>query len=224
MTEASDNAMRHGFLWPKRVDTGMKVIGITGGVGCGKTKLLSYIQEHYNCQVILADEVAHQVKAPGELCYEKLVLLLGDGIVGPGDVIDRSRMAELIFADPGLLGQVNDIIHPAVKERILQEISDRETEGKLDLLFVEAALLIEGGYAGIVDELWYVYADEKSRRARLKSARAYTDEKIERIMRKQLSEDAFRQNCKVVIDNSGSLEAACKQIDEKLEEYLCQRK
>lgn len=201
----------------------MKTIGITGGVGTGKSAVLSYIKEHYNCQVIIADQVAHQVKEPGQLCYEKLVHLLGKEILKADKTIDKSRMAEKIFADQAVLNQVNHIIHPAVKDFILKEIADHKAEGKRDFLFVEAALLIEDGYEQIVDELWYIHSQSDLRRSRLKETRAYSDEKIDQILKEQLSEKEFRQHCNVVIDNSGDFADTCKQVDKKLEEYLCQR-
>lgn len=201
----------------------MRVIGITGGVGAGKSALLSYVKEHYQCRVILADEVAHLVEEPGQECYRALVRLLGNEILNPDRTIDKKRMAEKIFADSAVLEQVNAIVHPAVKEFILREIAQSRREEKEDFLFVEAALLIEGGYGEILDELWYIHAREDVRRSRLKAGRAYSDEKIDRILGEQLSEEEFRRYCGVVIDNSGSFAEACLQIDKKLEEYLCQR-
>lgn len=202
----------------------MKTIGITGGVGTGKSALLSYIKEHYNCQVIIADQVAHQVKEPGQRCYDELVKLLGKDILAVDGTIEKSRMAEKIFADKTVLTQVNHIIHPAVKDFILQKIAECKAEGKSDFLFVEAALLIEGGYEQIVDELWYIHSQADLRRSRLKETRAYSDEKIDQILREQLSEEEFRQHCNVVIDNSRTFADTCKQVDKKLEEYLCQRR
>lgn len=201
----------------------MRSIGITGGVGAGKSELLAYIRTHYNCHVILADEVAHSLEKPGQECYNKLTALLGNEIVTADGTIDKARMAEKIFADQAVLRQVNDIVHPAVKKFIIQAIGREKEKAELDFLFVEAALLIEDGYEEILDELWYIHTDAEIRRKRLKASRAYSDEKIDRILQKQLSEDKFRRHCNVVIDNSSDLIYACKQIDKKLEEYLCQR-
>lgn len=201
----------------------MKVIGITGGVGAGKSRVLEYIERKYNCQVIMADRVAHQLEEPGEKCYEELTAMLGRGILNADGSIDRLKMAGMIFADSDLLKKVNNIVHPAVKEYILQKIQDERKENRLDFIFIEAALLIEAGYDEISDELWYIYSDVGIRRDRLRSSRAYSDEKIESIIQKQLSEEEFRRHCSVIIDNSGDFGAACRQIDEKLEEYLCQR-
>lgn len=198
----------------------MKVIGITGGVGSGKTALLNYIRENYNCEVIFADEAAHRVEEPGQKCYEKLVDLLTPCILNSDGTIDRKKMAEAIFKNEGLLEEVNRIVHPAVKQYILEEIATQKKLQKLDFLFIEAALLIEDGYLNIVDELWYIYANEEVRRVRLKDSRNYSDEKINAIMEAQLSEQEFRNACSVVIDNSGSLEDSFQQIDRKVREYL----
>ena len=198
----------------------MKIIGITGGIGAGKTEVLAYIRGKYNCQVLLADEAAHKVKEPGESCYGALVKLLGQEILAPDGRIDRQKMAEKIFGSEAPLQQVNDLIHPMVREYILKEIEKAGKEGKTDFLFIEAALLIEGGYENIVDELWYIYAGEEVRRRRLKHFRNYSDEKISGILERQLSEEEFRKHCKVVIDNGGSLADTYEQIDKKLEGYL----
>lgn len=199
---------------------GMRIIGITGGVGAGKSALLKYIGEHYRCRILLADEAAHKVKEPGEPCYEKLVALLSSDILNRDGTIDKGKMAARIFGSEELLEKVNQIVHPAVKDMILSEIADAGRKGNIDFFFLEAALLIEGGYLSIVDEMWYIYAGEDVRRRRLKAARNYSDEKIDAIMKAQLTEEGFRQNCMVTIDNSGGLEKACRQIDIKLGEYL----
>ena len=93
----------------------MKVIGITGGVGAGKSEVLAYLSRHYNCRVIMADKVAHQLEEPGERCFEPLKALLGIQILNPEGRIDRQKMAARIFGDVELLGKVNAIVHPAVK-------------------------------------------------------------------------------------------------------------
>jgi dephospho-CoA kinase len=194
----------------------MKVIGITGGVGSGKSALLSYVEDTYNCKVILADEVAHRVREPGNPGYESLIGVLSSDVLDEDGTINRVRMAKQIFVSDDLRKKVNDIIHPAVKETILAEIDRGKKEEKLDFLFIEAALLIEDGYLDIVDEMWYIYADEAVRRQRLRAARNYPDDRISLIMKSQLTEEGFREACDVVIDNSKSLDMACRQIDEQL--------
>lgn len=195
----------------------MKVIGITGGVGSGKSALLSYIAEKYSCRIILADEAANRLKQPGEPCYEPLVKVLGTDVLNEDGTINKDKMAERIFHNPDLLARINQIIHPAVKQYILQEIEKEKNDKRVPFFFIEAALLIEDGYLHIVDEMWYIYAEETVRKQRVKETRNYSDEKTEAIIRSQCTDGNFRKACRVVIDNSGSLEEAYRQIDQNLE-------
>ena len=195
------------------------IIGITGGVGAGKSTVLGYISKNYNCRVIFSDDVANDIKKKGYPAYDALVELLGMEILGEDGEIDRGKMASAIFNNKNKLKSVNNILHPAVNTYIINIIEDEKSRGELDFVFVEAALLIENGYDKIADELWYVYASEDARRQRLKSSRGYTDEKISDILSKQLDDATFRANCQFVIDNSDTLEAAARQIDEKLDGF-----
>ena len=194
----------------------MRFIGITGGVGAGKSEILNYIRKRYPCEIYLADEVAHLLKQPGSRGYQELVKLLGTDAVAADGQIDKAVMADKIFARPKLLEQVNEIIHPVVREYLLERLERAKSAGETELFFVEAALLIECGYLALVDEMWYIYADEEIRRERLRRTRGYSEEKISQIMSRQLSEESFRKNCDFVIDNSGSLADTCRQIDERL--------
>lgn len=199
----------------------MRTIGITGGVGAGKSAILTYIKENYHCRIILADEVARQLELPGRVCYEPLVQLLGEEVLNEDGTINSQRMAAQIFADHESLQKVNGIVHPAVKAYVLQEIEKERDARRYDFFFLEAALLIEEHYETILDELWYIYTGEETRAKRLRETRGYSDEKIQQIMKKQLSEEVFRKNCKVVIENNGHLEDAYRQIDKNLGVYLC---
>lgn len=198
----------------------MQIIGITGGIGAGKSQVLQYIKKHYNCRIILADDVGNEVKLPGKICYNQLVDLLGGAILDKEGFIQKEKMASKIFSNNELLKKVNAIIHPAVKEYILEEMEKEKHAGKCDFFFLEAALLIECGYASYVDEMWYIYADEEVRRKRLKENRHYSDEKIDSIMKGQLGEEEFRKNCQVIIDNSKELMETEKQIDKILGDKL----
>lgn len=185
----------------------MLVIGITGGVGSGKSRVLEYLQKHCNCRIVLADDVGNKVKEPGQKCYEQIVRLLGNGILNEDKTINRVKMAELIFANESVLNEVNEIIHPAVEEYILTEMEKERGKGTIDVFFLEAALLIEAGYLKYLNELWYIYSKREVRVARLKESRQYSDEKIEQIMNSQLSEDEFRRYAYVILDNSDEFEA-----------------
>lgn len=199
-----------------------KFIGITGGIGAGKSEILNYIGKHYKCEIYLADSIAHEVKEPGTECYRELLALLGEDIAGPDGRIDRGKMAERIFSDGELLERANGIIHPAVKRYLLEHLEEARQKGVTELFFVEAALLIECGYGALADEMWYVYADEETRRKRLRQSRGYSEERIDGIISSQLSEEQFRENCDFVIDNSGTLAESFAQIDRKLEAFTWQ--
>ena len=218
VTPLSEGVLTAGIdmLESKKGMDGMRFIGITGGIGAGKSEVLNYIREHYKCVIYLADEVAHLVEQPGTEAFGQLVELLGQDVLGAGGEIDRVVMADRIFANPALLEQVNGIIHPAVREFLLERLAQVRESGEAELFFVEAALLIECGYLALVDEMWYIYADEQVRRERLKASRGYSEEKISQIMAKQLTEQRFRESCDFVIDNSGNLAESYRQIDERL--------
>ena len=193
----------------------MLIVGITGGVGAGKSSILQALKEHCNCKIVLADDVGNLVKEPGQKCYSPIVDLLGEEILRDDKRIDKIKMAQRIFADQMLLDKVNEIIHPAVEEYILNDIANERKDGNIDVFFLEAALLIEAGYVPYLDELWYIYTKESVRIKRLKESRSYSDEKIMQIMKQQLSEEEFRNHADFVIDNSYDFESTYKQLADK---------
>ena len=207
--------MKQNKLTPGRTN----IIGITGGVGAGKSTVLDYIEKNYKAKVIYSDIVANDIKKKGYPAYDELVRILGKDILDEEGEIDKKKMAKAIFGDEKLLLKVNNILHPAVNTYIINILDIEREKGELDFVFVEAALLIENGYKRFVDELWYVYADEDTRRERLKASRGYSDEKIDQIFESQLDEKTFRENADFVVDNSGSIEDAARQIDNKLWEW-----
>lgn len=185
----------------------MKVIGITGGVGCGKSTVLKLIEENFNALVIMADDVAKELMEPGKPGYEQVVSFFGDEILESSrNRIDRKRLADIIFSNPNKRIVLNSIIHPLVKKEIVARITDEKINGKYDCIFVEAALLLDDHYDVFCDEIWYIYADEKTRRQRLKEARGYSDDKIDGIIASQMTEEQFKSRCTRIIDNSGGLE------------------
>lgn len=190
----------------------MLVIGITGGVGAGKSSVLKALEEHCNCRLVLADDVGNKVKEPGQKCYCRIVELLGKDILEEDLTINRGKMAAKIFADSEILEQVNAIIHPAVEEYILQAIESERGKQEIDVFFLEAALLIEAGYIRYLDELWYIFSDKNVRIKRLKESRGYSDEKICQIMGQQMSDEEFKKYADVILDNSNDFEETFLQI------------
>lgn len=193
----------------------MRTIGITGGVGSGKTEVLTFITTNYDARVIVADIAAKELEQPGQPCYHKLVEALGNGILDAEGLIDAKILSGLIFSDAKALAQVNSIVHPAVKHYILETIEEERRKGT-EFFVVEAALLIEEDYQDILDEMWYIYVSEPVRRKRLKESRGYSDHKIDSIMAAQKTEAEFRAVCDHVIDNNDSIENMQKQVAELL--------
>ena len=195
----------------------MKFIGITGGVGAGKTAILDYLKNKPDTKVMLADEIAHELMVPGTQCYDRLKAEFGtEDIYQKDGFFDRIKLAQVIFSDDEKRKKLNGIVHPAVRKYVIGQAAYERKEGKIKLLVLEAALLIEEHYDEICDELWYIYTSEENRRIRLKKQRNYSDEKINEIFNSQLTDEKFRKACRVVIDNNGTIEAAEAQIEAAL--------
>ena len=195
----------------------MRFIGVTGGVGAGKSAILSYLKDKANTRVMLADEIAHFLMEPGSDCYEKLRgAFPEEDIWQKNGFFDKEALGKMIFSNPQKRDRLNGIVHPAVKDYVKKQQVLETQKGELDYLILEAALLIEEKYNEICDELWYIYTDSTVRRQRLKESRGYSDEKIDNILASQLSEEEYRKACQVIIDNNGTFEESIAQIEKAL--------
>lgn len=193
----------------------MKIIGITGGVGSGKSRVLSFMEEEYKAIICQADHVAWKLQEPGEKCYHEIVTYFGIEILNDDKTINRKKLGQIVFGDDTKLQVLNQIMHPAVKEYIKEQIQSEVRKGTT-LFVLEAALLLEEHYDEICDEVWYIYTREEIRRVRLKESRQYSDEKINAIIASQLSEEYFQKHCQIVIDNSRNFEDTCNQIEKAM--------
>ena len=170
----------------------MKFIGITGGVGAGKSAILDYLKNKPDTKVMLADEIAHELMVPGTQCYDRLKAEFGtEDIYQKDGFFDRIKLAQVIFSDDEKRKKLNGIVHPAVRKYVIGQAAYERKEGKIKLLVLEAALLIEEHYDEICDE-------------------------ISEIFNSQLTDEKFRKACRVVIDNNGTIEAAAAQIEAAL--------
>ena len=190
----------------------MKIIGLTGGVGTGKSTVVALAEEKEYVRAVKADEIGHLAMEPGQSAYHEIVRLFGTGILREDKTIDRKRVAEIVFSDAGKLEALNGIIHPFVRQYIENAIHAERQKGQCRYFIIEAAILLETGYQGICDEIWVVITKEELRRARLKESRGYSDEKIGQIMTKQLSDQEFRKYADVVLDNSHEFPKTLEQI------------
>ncbi len=193
-----------------------KLLGITGGIGAGKSTVLACLKERYGAYVIQADEVARSLQQPGGPCYDRITEAFGSCILQPDGMISRNTLASIVFSDPRRLRILNQIVHPAVRQWILDETTRQRQKGTL-LTVIEAALLLEERYDQICDEVWYIRAAPPVRIQRLMESRGYTREKAKQIMENQLSDEQYKSRCRRTIDNSGGfLTDTLKQIDEAM--------
>ena len=194
----------------------MKIIGITGGVGAGKSTVLAFLRERYDAFVIQADEVGHLVMKPGMECYEPVIRLFGKDVIKNDKTVDRKKVSDVVFGQPDMLQKLNEIIHPAVKRYILRCLEEQK-ENERKLCVVEAALFLEENYQEFCDEVWYVYTEEEIRIQRLMENRGYSREKSLGIIRNQVSDQVFREHTDYVIENNGDLSDTRRQIREGIE-------
>ena len=194
----------------------MKVIGITGGVGCGKSMVMDFLAREYGAEILKADSVGHLLMEPGMPCYVQMREHFGDRILKPDGTIDRPAVAAIVFVDEKELAFQNSLMHPAIRNYILQKIEEAQNCGK-SCFFVEAALFFEDHYDDFCDEVWYIYADAAVRRKRLIENRGYSAQKIQEITGQQMTEEEFRSRTSFTIDNSGSPEKTEQQIRERMQ-------
>lgn len=193
----------------------MKIIGITGGVGSGKSAVLQLLQQEYGAVVVQLDEVAKKLQKKGTPCWNEIIEVFGTEILDETKELDRKKLAQIVFQDQEKLARLNAIVHPAVKQYVLLDIEEKR-KAKTSLYVLEAALLLEAGYDKICEETWFIYTEESIRRARLKESRGYSDNRITDMIKSQNPESYFRRNCTRMIDNSGTMEATKRQIGEIL--------
>ena len=193
----------------------MYILGITGGIGAGKSTILTLLEEKHHAFVLRADETGHQVMEPGEVCYDAVLNLLGSDVCDPDGRIDRKKAAAILFRDDEKLERMNRIIHPAVHRRILEQLETEREKGR-KLAAVEAALLLQAGYQEFCDEIWVIWCDRETRIQRLMESRGYSREKCMDVLKAQPTDDWYRQQADFVLDNSGSPSEAARQIEARL--------
>lgn len=191
----------------------IKIIGLTGGIGSGKSTVARIMKDKYNSYLIIADDLGHVCMKQGQDCYSRIVEYFGTEILDRNGDIDRDKLSRIVFKDEQALTALNSIIHPCVQALVMEEINRVRREGSCSRIIVESAILIEAGYESVCDEVWYVYAPEAVRRERLRAGRGYTEDKTDRIMRQQLSDGEFRRKCTKVINNSGNTENIMEELE-----------
>jgi len=187
----------------------MRRIGITGGIGSGKSAVTDRLRE-LGYTVIDADEVAREAAEPGEPALLRLREEIGDDIFLENGALNRPALSKLIFHDPDVLMKVNTIFHPDIQSRIETKIKDCDEN---EVIFISAPLLFESAIDWKTDEVWLVTADEDIRIARVMKRDGISEADVRARMDNQMSDDEKRVLSDVVIDNSGTLEQLYKTIE-----------
>jgi dephospho-CoA kinase len=192
-------------------DINVKTIGLTGGIGSGKSTAAQILAE-YGAAVINADTVGHDVYRPGSDGCQKVTDAFGKQILGADGAIDRKQLGAIVFADPAALKRLNGIVHPLISEEVQRRIAAHRAAGFSRPIVVEAAVLIEANWLPLVDEVWLVVSTPAAVIERVRSQRSISAADVEARIAAQLSDDQRRAYADVVIENSGSVDDLRRQL------------
>ena len=191
----------------------MFVIGLTGGIGTGKTEV-SFILGELGAEVIDTDGMVHEGYQRGTDIWRAVVDEFGKGIVSTDGGIDRTKLGAIVFNDDEALRRLNDIVHPLVRvelEARLQELGRTETE----VVVVEVPLLVEAGWGPLFDEIWVTVADEETAIRRTTARSGLSPEKVRARITSQTDDGDRLSVADATIDNSAdrpSLETRVRRL------------
>lgn len=179
------------------------VIGLTGGIGSGKSTVARILQK-YGAEVIFADDIAKQITEPGMPAYEKIIEHFGPGIVGEDKRIDRKKLADIVFSNGAELQRLNEITHSIVADMIIRLVDEYRKSGR-ELVVVEAIVPIEHGFLDVVDTVWVVLAKESVRTERVMKRSGLTREEAKKRIQSQMPDEKYISLADKIIYNDGDL-------------------
>ena len=185
-----------------------KVIGITGGVGSGKSVVLGILKKDYRAQVIEADIVAKELMMPGMPGHEGIKKEWGDQYFAADGTIDKEKLGTALYYCPDFRLRLNAIIHPLVRD----EVAARIKRSRRSVIAYEAALPDAARMKELCDEIWYIHVPERDRIRRLMAGRGYSEDKCRSILAAQPPEYVYVNMAAHVIDNRDSIEETEAQI------------
>lgn len=190
----------------------MFVIGLTGGIGTGKTQVSDMLSS-LGATVINADLVGHQAYLPGTDTWKKVVEAFGQKVVSETGEIDRRALGGIVFSDPAALQRLNAIMHPRIFDMIRERIDRLQEEG-VDTVVVEAALLIEAKWTPLANQVWVVTSPEEQVIKRLISRNNMSEDAIRTRIGSQLPQDERVTHADIVIDNDGDLAELRSRVED----------
>lgn len=194
----------------------MKVIGIVGGIGAGKTTVAANLMQLIPIEVIEADTIGHEVLLKGQAAYEPVLAAFGPSILDEQGEIVRKKLGAIVFSDPGKLQLLNEITHPIIQKEIERRIAWFKLAAPNHHILLEAALLIESGLIELVDTVIAVYADENIRVQRVMAREGIIDTAVRDRIKVQKQWESFEEAADFVVDNSISLDYTKQQLEEIL--------
>jgi dephospho-CoA kinase len=197
----------------------MRVIGLTGGIGSGKSTVVRRLAE-LGAITIDADKIGHETYLPGTPGFTAVVGEFGKDIVAADGTIDRRALGAKVFAAPAALAKLNAIVHPLIAEAIRRHLDEMRAAGEKRAVVVEAAVLIEAGWRPLVDEVWVVVAPPEVAIDRLARDRGLEREEAARRIAAQLTNEGRTAGADVVIANDGSLDDLRAEVDRVWRERL----
>jgi dephospho-CoA kinase len=190
----------------------MKVIGLTGGIGSGKSTVSQFLSE-LGATVLDADKVGHQCYQPGNEAWKDVVDAFGEEIVAPDESIDRKKLGAIVFGDPEALIRLNQIMHPRMYDMMADQIEEYRLGG-VEVVVLDAAVLFEGGWTPLVDEIWITVASEPTVVQRVKQRTGLPEEQIRSRIRSQMSNEERKGKADLVISNDGGLDELREKVEE----------
>ncbi|MCK5576820.1 MAG: dephospho-CoA kinase [Dehalococcoidales bacterium] len=181
----------------------MRVIGVTGGIGSGKTTVTRLLKE-LGAVVIDADKIGHELLKPGGQAYQAVAGAFGRQVLEPDGLINRQKLAEIVFNSPPDLAYLNRIMHPLIGDEVRSRMEQYQGQG-VEVVVIEAPLLIEARWTALVDELWVTVAPEDVVLKRLEQGMGLSHEEAEARIRAQLSQEEKVKHATAVIDTDCSL-------------------
>jgi len=183
----------------------MLVIGLTGGIGTGKSEVARLLQS-LGAAVISADEVGHEAYAPNSESWREVVDTFGKEILQPSGEIDRQNLGAIVFSDPQQLEKLNAIMHPRMARMVADRIQVLRDQGASTVV-VEAALLFEAGWDSLVDEVWTTDSSVESVVERLQARNGMDEKEARRRIDSQMDPAERIERSDLVVDNSSDVSA-----------------
>lgn len=189
----------------------MRVIGLTGGIASGKS-LASQRLADRGVAIIDADKVGHEAYRQGTETHRAVVAAFGAEVVGADGEIDRRALGGKVFGDPEARRRLEEIVWPAMR-RMMEERLTELRASDVEVVVLEAALLIEADWLSLADEVWLVTASPETARRRLMERNGLSPEQAESRLQAQLTNEKRRSYADVIIENNGTLEEFEREVD-----------